>query len=90
LIFKSNFEQLVFTQVGKEVAVFDRVSGRSHLISEESFVILEVTKNPETQEGLCKRVLSTFEVESHGDPSDGVKARLDELVRLGLVHGVHS
>jgi PqqD family protein of HPr-rel-A system len=90
LIFKSDFEHLVLSKVGSEVGVFDRQSGRSHLLSEESFAILEVTKNAESLHNLCERILSAFEIESHGDPSEGVMARLDELVRLGLVHGVHS
>jgi PqqD family protein of HPr-rel-A system len=90
LLFKSDFENLVLTKVGWVIGAFDRQSGRSHLLSEESFAILEVTKTAYSLEALCEQVLATFEIESHGDPLDGVKARLDELMRLGLVHGVHS
>ncbi len=89
MLYASDPASLMIKKVGSESGLFDSRSGRSHLISAESLALLEAISTPATLQSHAAHVIETFDIESEGDPRDAVMARLDELVRLGLLHGVH-
>jgi hypothetical protein len=35
------------------------------------------------------KILNEFQIESDADPRDSISGRLDELIRLGLLRGIH-
>jgi PqqD family protein of HPr-rel-A system len=74
--------------VGQLHAVFDCVSGRSHFLTEESWVILSALHVPRTKAGHLDALKAEFDIEAEADVDQALNARIDELLRLGLVFPV--
>jgi PqqD family protein of HPr-rel-A system len=78
--------------VGFLYAVFDRGSGRTHLITDVAHALMQAASAPGTAEALCERVRSTADIEPATDGSDINKvllARVNELVELELLKLVY-
>jgi PqqD family protein of HPr-rel-A system len=90
--FHAPAEQSVVRQIGFLYAVFDRSSGRTHLITDVAHALLQAANEPGTALALCERVRSVADVEPEaGGPEDGSKvtevllARVAELAELELL-----
>jgi hypothetical protein len=68
-------------------AVYDRDSGRTHLITDVSHALLQAATTPGTLEELTGRVRSSFDIESVlGDDIEALLvARAQELIDLDLL-----
>jgi PqqD family protein of HPr-rel-A system len=87
----SSFPQTLRHEVlGQLHAVFDCVSGRTHLLAPESWEILNLVSVPRSREGHIAAIQEGFDVEVDGTEVDksiielALNTRLDELLRLGL------
>jgi PqqD family protein of HPr-rel-A system len=85
-------DQTSVRQVGFLYAVFDRGSGRTHLITDVAHALMQAARVPGTAVALCDRVRSSADIEPPTDGSDinqVLLARVDELVELELLKLVY-
>jgi PqqD family protein of HPr-rel-A system len=68
-------------------AVYDRASGRTHLITDVAHALLQAAHEPSTIEILCDRVRSDADIEvvDGGDVNETLRARANELIELELL-----
>jgi PqqD family protein of HPr-rel-A system len=67
-------------------AVYDRMTGRTHLLAPESLAILEHAQAmPGTSETILASLSAEFALASDEDPLAIIEARLHELESRGLV-----
>jgi PqqD family protein of HPr-rel-A system len=85
--FHAPAEQSIVRQVGFLYAVFDRSSGRTHLITDVAHALLQAANEPGTALALCERVRSVADVEPEagGDINEVLLARVAELAELELL-----
>jgi PqqD family protein of HPr-rel-A system len=80
-------EHSLVRQVGLLYAVFDRLSGRTHLITDVAFAILQAANDPGSTDELCGRVrqVSDFDAEAGADIDATLRSLVDELHTLDLL-----
>jgi PqqD family protein of HPr-rel-A system len=80
-------DQSSVRQVGFLFAVYDRGSGRTHLITDVAYALFQAAHQPGRADELCQRVRSVadLEPEDGSDVNDVLRARVDELVELELL-----
>lgn len=67
-------------------AVFDRLSGQTHILATPMPEILSsLARAPATGAELLARLSTAFDLSAEGDPFAVIEARLHELAALGLV-----
>ncbi len=68
-------------------AVFDRGSGRTHMITDVAQALLEAARLPGSAADLCARVRAAADIEAQAgtDIDDVLKARIQELAELDLL-----
>ena len=76
---------------GEEAVVYDKFSGDTHLLDTLSLLLLEhLAHNSSSESGLIAVVATDLELEHDAELLKFVRARLDALVRLGIVQGAES
>jgi PqqD family protein of HPr-rel-A system len=78
-------------QISLLYAVFDRASGRTHLLTDVAHALMEAASQPGSREVLCERVRRVTDIESAAgsDIDQILLARVDELVELELLKLVY-
>ncbi len=74
--------------VGELHAVFDSVSGRSHFLANDAWEILQFVRTPRSLDAHVTALKAAFEMDAADDVDTALKARLEELLRLGLAFPV--
>jgi PqqD family protein of HPr-rel-A system len=90
-IYHAPLDQTSVCQIGFLHAVFDRPSGRTHLITEVAHALLAAAREPGSSEALCERVRNVADIEpvEGSDINQILLARVDELVELELLKLVY-
>jgi PqqD family protein of HPr-rel-A system len=90
-IYHSPAEQMSVREVGFLRAVYDRATGRTHLITDVAHALMEAAHEPGSREALCERVRNTADIEPEegSDINQILLARVDELVELELLKLVY-
>jgi PqqD family protein of HPr-rel-A system len=90
-IYHAPADQTSVRQVGLLHAVFDRGSGRTHLITDVAHALMEAARQPGSREALCERVRAVADIEpvEGSDINQILLARVDELVELELLKLVY-
>jgi len=78
--------RFLFRHWGDECAVYDNVTGDTHLLAPVGIeVLLELQQAPASAGSLCKRVASRFETEPNAEFSSMLESVLIDFERLALI-----